>query len=97
MASKKLLFPDPFLPTITLWPAEKGSISLWLRKLRKPLITSCLICMPQQSVGSSITDHRRIGARDEAQSGVAVAFHWRIQILLHFGSPPEVKVIHPPL
>ena len=45
MASKKLLFPAPFLPTMTLCPAEKGSISLWLRKLRKPLITSCLMCM----------------------------------------------------
>ena len=45
MASKKLLFPLPFLPTITLCFGLKGSISLWLRNDLNPDIITCLICI----------------------------------------------------
>lgn len=44
-ASKRLDFPEPFLPTTTLVMGEKGWISGCCRKLRKLLIVICLMCM----------------------------------------------------
>ncbi|CAN0321954.1 unnamed protein product [Ectocarpus sp. 12 AP-2014] len=45
MASKKLDLPDPFLPTMTLCRGLKDSISGCDRKLRKPDMDTCLMCI----------------------------------------------------
>jgi len=45
MESNKLLFPLPFRPTTQFVVGENASISPWLRKDRKPLMMTCLMCM----------------------------------------------------
>ena len=55
MASKKLLFPLPFLPTITLCFGLKGSISLWLRNDLNPDIITCLICITKSAQKKNAT------------------------------------------